>query len=434
MVSESDAGPLSNSQPWNLSLWRVGGVPHGSRLPVPPTLRHAIHIEPLEAKYGMALDREPPSRAVLNSVYKLERILLELMQASEARTADASRARLRWVPIFVSMLDAEGRPGRAGGSKAAHKRRIAAEVQTALSTLPRWEQQQGGEHVVVVAMDRGRCFQHTFARSCAAADESCEAQSAPLRRDQLGEAIVITHEGSSGDAYPASGPASSRRPPFACFRRGHDVLVPPPLDVGRFSSIRPVDVGPDFFAHRRLLAVWRGDANHTGWGGPHVRQSLLRLSATGPANGLLIGGPVSGAQYFAEMRASKFCLCPLGWASWTARYYEAIQSGCIPVTFHEELKARDEGGPDLRIHMPFDSIIAYSAFTLNVPPNAVMELPTLLAAAAANPGQLRRMQASLLSARAMLDWTDLESGPFRLVMEELARRRTAARRVATRAH
>ena len=203
---------------WPLTLWREGGLPLApSVLRVPPALRGTIFVEPLPAAFSSLLDVTPPSQAILGSVYKLERILLELLLASEAHTDNSHTAALRWVPIYVSALDPSGRPGRKG-NKTAHNQRKSAALSAALQLLPHWRERPR-EHVVVVAMDRGRCFQRGF-RSLWSAD------------DQLGNATVILYEGGSGEIYGGKQPTS-----FPCVRHGIDIVVPPIVDVGAFSAI-----------------------------------------------------------------------------------------------------------------------------------------------------------------------------------------------------
>jgi len=105
--------------------------------------------------------------------------------------------------------------------------------------------------------------------------------------------------------------------------------------------------------------------------------------------------------------------------------------GCLPVTFRavglgkRVARARARERDPAATEMPFEDSIDYAAFTVNVFPDAAGGTLHALAALAARPDEVRRMQRALWEARARLDWTDLERGPFRLVMEALAARRAA---------
>ena len=111
-----------------------------------------------------------------------------------------------------------------------------------------------------------------------------------------------------------------------------------------------------------------------------------------------------------------FCLCPVGWAHWSPRFFEAIQAGCIPVLFPSE-------GEDANV-LPFERSVNYARFVVSVPAGQVGSLSALLFAVARNRVGLRRRQRALWRHRSQLDWTDIgEHGAFYTLLAELARRR-----------
>lgn len=71
--------------------------------------------------------------------------------------------------------------------------------------------------------------------------------------------------------------------------------------------------------------------------------------------------------YYEEMKRATFCLAPAGWVSWSPRIFQAIAVSCIPVII---------GPPS---HLPFQSLLNYSKFTLRINPSNLDDLPTILA-------------------------------------------------------
>lgn len=126
------------------------------------------------------------------------------------------------------------------------------------------------------------------------------------------------------------------------------------------------------------------------------------------------------AMHFAEMRQSVFCLCPVGWAQWTVRFFESVQMGCVPVTFAPRVSPRP-------LRMPFDDTLDYSSFSINVPPDDLASLQQTLVVIASNRTRLRALQKALWHVRPLLDWTDLSAhGAFHRMLEALHQRRTSA--------
>lgn len=285
---------------------------------------------------------------------------------------------------------------------------------------------------IVVEMDRGRCFQSDL-----------------NVRDRFGQATVLMYNGvaSYGKLFDGSGRgAKSVRSYLAacCYCKGRDVVIPPLVSVGRhmaqpqpralaeaFLSARPRH---SFWERRRVLASFRGDPNQSDWRQPNVRRLLLRhFSASGMARGVAARGDgtprelristveakskrgsITHAEYLSELLDSIFCLCPLGWAHWSSRFFEAIQTGCLPVVF-----PRDDN------MLPFARFIDYASFVVSVPPTSVASLQTILHAIADDQRGLRRRQRALWQHRSKLDWTDIGAGgAFHTLWTELAVRKS----------
>ena len=99
-----------------------------------------------------------------------------------------------------------------------HARRRLDALDQALTTLSEigpWPARQR-DHVFVVSLDRGRCFQDDL-------------------RDRFGNATVLSYEGTR--AYPG------KALPFACHQSATDVVIPPVVDAGVASVVNPLPAG-----------------------------------------------------------------------------------------------------------------------------------------------------------------------------------------------
>ena len=118
-----------------------------------------------------------------------------------------------------------------------------------------------------------------------------------------------------------------------------------------------------------------------------------------------------------------FCLCPEGWAHWSPRFFEAIQTGCLPVLFPSDDGDRNE--------LPFARLVDYTSFVVSVPPARIATLHTILRTVAADRAGLLRRQRALWRYRSMLDWTDIgKGGAFHTLLTEVAARRAGGSRTA----
>ena len=119
---------------------------------------------------------------------------------------------------------------------------------------------------------------------------------------------------------------------------------------------------------------------------PEHAHSPTHTSARSPPKPLIVAAQV-------------FCLCPEGWAHWSPRFFEAIQTGCVPVLFPS-----DDGDSN---ELPFERLVDYASFVVYVRPARIATLQATLHAVAADRAGLRRRQRALWKYRSMLDWTDI---------------------------
>mmetsp|Transcript_31255 Transcript_31255/g.50498 ORF Transcript_31255/g.50498 Transcript_31255/m.50498 type:complete len:177 (-) Transcript_31255:15-545(-) len=110
-----------------------------------------------------------------------------------------------------------------------------------------------------------------------------------------------------------------------------------------------------------------------------VRQHLVKHFAS--EQGWLMSGEANPASYHSELLRSQMCIAPAGWELWSVRLFESILLGCIPVILSDDL------------HLPFQSQIDYSQFTIKVPHASLSQLPEILGAV--SDETIRRKQASL---------------------------------------
>ena len=303
---------------WNLSAW---GPAPSETISVPGPLRHRVFIMPVDSRFNADVDLPVQMK---HGVYqKAERIFHEYLKHSTAVTSSVSRARLFFVPIYVGML---GQSQSGGRSKRSARLDELDEALRALSMTPphAWPE-RSHEHVFVVSLDRGRCFQDDV-------------------RDRFRNATVLMLEGT--EAYPNP---SGKPTILACHQGWTDVTIPPAIDVGgaravmstvqalaerhvgasstskrpgrlsssspasskradRLSSASPASehasehtsehasehASPSepaaaaskfpwaFFTHRRLLAVWRGHLT-TQWA-DHGATAIAHAAASGTAS------------------------------------------------------------------------------------------------------------------------------------------------------
>ena len=405
---------------WNISDWLRVPWPPQTLIRAPESIRSRIWVYELPERFNTDVDGPV---AMKHGVYlKAERIFHSFLLHSTAVTRRYREASLYFVPMYTGLLSLASSTGR----RSARQQLVAAALAVLQETSNHTWPSRSRDHVFVATSDRGRCFQDV--------------------EDRFLDATVLMHDGTS--AYPRR----TTSLPFSCHRAASDMVIPPVVDVGTratgmgvpeaVSSSGTSSIPWSYFDHRDFLFVWRGSASRTQWThlghtakaaatttnlSNDVRQLLLRHYSTHrqatdrTINGmkpqhreLVSSRKVDKRAHYGEMRSALFCLAPSGWAQWTVRFFEAVQLGCLPVTF---LSAPQ----DLR--MPFADEINYAAFSVNVAPDAISSVRERLRAIATNRSRLREMQRRLWNARQALDWTDLSSrGTFARILNRLANR------------
>ena len=120
----------------------------------------------------------------------------------------------------------------------------------------------------------------------------------------------------------------------------------------------------------------------------------LRQAFLGKPGWRLVGN--SGGMYSHELSNAEFCIVPPGGDGWSSRVDDSVRHGCIPVIVMDN------------VHMPFETILNYSAFSLRVPEADVGNLDAILKSVSQSTrGEMRlamrRLWMRFIYARSFVD-------------------------------
>lgn len=346
----------------------------------PPPFIHVYETFPASLSSGLA-DVNP---ACARGAFSAERTLhLYLSRGGGGGERfverDASAAGLFFVPLYSSCALTRKDVPAPGGNP--HRLQAAAVEEAAawLAGREEWRRRGGHDHVFALAHDFGACLSHRdFGRGPAA----------PVLRS----AVVAANLGDYGGS---------------CYAPHKDVVLPPP------SALSPAPPGPRppllLPPRGARLVFFRGTAEWVWAGRPDpgysrgVRQALRAEYGSGAYPGVLFveGAAADPAAYAAELAAATFCLCPLGYATWSPRLSDAVLSGCVPIVVAD------------RTHLPLRRQLRWEEFSVRldeaeaVRPGAVAD-----AAAAVSDARLEAMRRRLAepALRRMFDYGDGEGG------------------------
>ena len=104
----------------------------------------------------------------------------------------------------------------------------------------------------------------------------------------------------------------------------------------------------------------------------------------------------AGGRYSLDLSQSDFCLVPPGGDGWSSRTDDAVRHGCIPVIIMDN------------VHMPFETSLNYSAFSIRIPERDVEQLDTILRSIDASTKRrmreaMRRLWVRFVYARSFLE-------------------------------
>eukprot|EP00737_Agarophyton_chilense_P001898 gb/GEZJ01002149.1/.p1 GENE.gb/GEZJ01002149.1/~~gb/GEZJ01002149.1/.p1 ORF type:complete len:435 (-),score=35.71 gb/GEZJ01002149.1/:132-1436(-) len=321
-----------------------------------------VYVYELPAKYNRLQVAKSHQKAAPirdpycdENFYSAEVTVHEGLLRSKARTTDANKADLFYVPIYVTCFLINNHPNNLTKSGLF----FDEAMQHVMHKYPYFNRSQGRDHV------------YTFAQGFGA-----RLAGENWRRWRSG--IFLTHNGDffSEEYVPRK-----------------DVVIPPDLS----HYVRPVygESGGDadgdaagndrwVIGEREFLAHFGGQsfstsiADHRGQnysGG--VRQVLVQEMYR--TRGFRITGTRSEG-YKEDMQGSIFCLAPEGWHPWSPRPYYGFLLGCVPVVLSE------------RQELAFEDEIAYDDLVVWMRPDDVRSVSTVLRAI---PGEeiLRKLRA-----------------------------------------
>ncbi|GAA5985146.1 hypothetical protein JCM11641_005464 [Rhodosporidiobolus odoratus] len=196
-----------------------------------------------------------------------------------------------------------------------------------------------------------------------------------------------------------------------CIKPDQDVVMPAVTKHTKslFETFKTVsDIAP--VTDRRHLAFFAGGVR--GFGA--IARTKIGCGRTGqdPDSRILYQQFSPGKRYLGTLNSSKFCLLPRGIPAWTTRTFEAIYAGCIPAFIVD------------RNIFPFQDILDYSRFSVNIPENEAHRVEELLSAY--TDEQLQELQANLVKVRDAFLFKDGEEwdrkGPLFFSLVSMAMR------------
>lgn len=332
--------------------------------------RPRIYVYELPPWLGLGHEVDAmPGRVGLDSIYSAPKLFLwQLLHDKAVRTHDPYEANLFYVPAYEYAFSGNG------DAPHPHVRRVIQFLKA--NYAPFWERNQGADHIFWAAGDPGAC---------------------PIPAD-LKRLLWIVHFGLTN--YTVLRPDEAK-PDDSCFYPEHGVVAPPSDD--RTEAYARLTYGSGALKEERTTTLFF--AGTIGLQFPlysmGVRQAIYNLYKDKP--GYEIHERVGDAA--AEMRKSKFCLCPSG-SGWGIRLVQAMSNGCIPVIIQDQ------------VHQPGDDVLNYAEFSLRVPRADVPILDKILDGI--GPEQLAAMQHAVRRLHRLFMWNGGEA--YDLVVKSLTRR------------
>ena len=93
-----------------------------------------------------------------------------------------------------------------------------------------------------------------------------------------------------------------------------------------------------------------------------------------------------------DMTNAIFCVCPPGVVAHTSRFWRSLRRGCIPVTFFRAYE------------LPFADAIDYSTATVNIQPDNIATMSSVLTDILNNPAKLLSLQQNVEKVQNMIVW------------------------------
>ncbi|PSC76758.1 exostosin-like glycosyltransferase [Micractinium conductrix] len=345
-------------------------------------------------------------------VYASEPALHEALLQSEHRTLDPEEADFFYVPVYTTcyiwplheyndgpFFHASNDIPRVHGAI-----NMLIEVHSWIrSHLPYWDRHGGRDHIVLQPHDEGSCWLPAVLRPAIL-----------LAHWGRTDAHHVSGTGYSPDNYtfPASHPLympegiEGKLGDFPCYDPAKDLVIP------AFTSANKYPQSPLLGAparQRNILGFFKGRTQQLN--APYsrgIRQTLENLCNRHDWWGkhkITIGEKVpeelkaqvdsfrGEEQYSALLASSTFCFALPG-DGWSARLEDAVLHGCIPVIIQDG------------VHMAFEDILDYPAFSLCIAQADMEKVPEVLQAV--SPERVLELQQGLAKVWRRFTYTGLK--------------------------
>ncbi|KAL4438037.1 hypothetical protein ABPG77_004258 [Micractinium sp. CCAP 211/92] len=321
-------------------------------------------------------------------VYAAETGLHEALLQSEHRTLDPEEADYFYIPVYSScyLWPLHGDNDFPFFHSFQHTPRVHGTINMLIevhawirSHLPYWDRNGGRDHIILQTHDEGSCWLPAVLRPAIL-----------LAHWGRMDAHHISNTGYSPDNYtyevqhPVYMPEGSKGKlgDFPCYDPSKDLIIPPMASPMKYPR-SPLLGAPS--RNRTILGFFKGRTQQNNppysrgirqklenlcrdndWWGKH----RIHLGDNMP-EGLDLG-------YSDALASSTFCFALPG-DGWSARLEDSIQHGCIPVIIQDN------------VHLAFESILDFPAFSLRIPQADMERVPDfLLAVPPARVAELQR--------------------------------------------
>lgn len=312
-----------------------------------------IYVYDLPEKFNTQVLRE--SWRCGHHMFAAEVAFHKYLLGSAQRTLDPTKASLFYIPVYTTCKCTSF---AGNGPDPWFGRNLMTEVINHVSTTyPYWNKKQGRDHVVAATHDYGACYDYLRPNAKKIGMVS-----------ELKNAIILS---TLGD-----------RNLKECYNPRNHITIPTFLPVAALGGKRmradwTKAVGvtlslkeddPHFFddsKRDRPCFFWgalewtdaRGNVDNSYSHG--IRQELQRQYKDDSYFTLKHvtrdgDGKLGIVEYAKHLKRSVFCLAPAGFAPWSARIYEAIHYGCIPVIIADT------------IILPFDDQLNWKDFSIKI--------------------------------------------------------------------
>ncbi len=240
----------------------------------------------------------------------------------------------------------------------------------------------GSNHVFITSHDLGKCL---FSEQV---------------MDFMSKGIILSNLGKSNTS--------------ACFNLERDIVLPQLSKMSYVNGMLSID--------RTTFASFVGTVHQDFEYSHGVRQRIKQMSQMYAKNELtFIEGHLQPRDYVSLLQRSLFQLCPGGWAPWSPRLFNALESGSIPVIIADGISVANER---------FFNWRTFSVKLMNKQAGELIELLKLSALTSA------QKQVQIANVAKFFDWksTDPGASPLRMILMELWCRKVDFAHVGCKMH